>query len=524
MPSISPGQLAFSAMQYLPIPVIVLNNLKTVVLTNEAMGRMLGAITDESDEEDASLFIEHLRGQTLSQVGIDMLQDGQPIWATWEAFLNGVVDEMGTRAPARNPQQPSQSGGDATPTAGTTPLAGQPPKSAARQPQDAVVEVVIVRKGISKTALNHSHNSKDQGHQVFAKMIITIWELEDHQTFFTLAFISTESPASSLPSTKKSVARPSTLEAAERRSITHSNPSSATSSRDSNSSSFLSPGIVTMSSSPFPPMGPPSIVSHLSTPSLLQKMLLMKDALLNKTHTPILAMWKDGSVSFPNVAARKLFAKDAPLDTAINGVDLLGYWQLYTEDFSRRLDHSEHPVSVLLRTEAPFSGMRVGIYREDGRKLVFDMLGEAIRDDSTGEFLAGVVTGRDVTMMTEEITEMKKKDEERFRLICDTMPQLVWTTAPDGSHDFFNTRWYTYTGLPVEDSLGVNWANAFHPDDLEDAKRRWQHSLKTGDPYMTEYRCRSKDGQYRWFLGRALPQRNKETGEIEKWFGKYSLC
>ncbi|KAF4984622.1 hypothetical protein FDECE_17047, partial [Fusarium decemcellulare] len=66
MPSISPGQLAFSAMQYLPVPTIVLNNLKTVVLANEAMGRMLGIVTEDSDEEDASATIEHLRGQTLS--------------------------------------------------------------------------------------------------------------------------------------------------------------------------------------------------------------------------------------------------------------------------------------------------------------------------------------------------------------------------------------------------------------------------------------------------------------------------
>lgn len=96
----------------------------------------------------------------------------------------------------------------------------------------------------------------------------------------------------------------------------------------------------------------------------------------------------------------------------------------------------------------------------------------------------------------------------------------VWTTTPDGYHDFFNTRWYDYTGLTPEDSLGLGWKNPFHPDDMPETGKRWAHSLATGDPYDTEYRCRSKEGEWRWHLGRALPLRNLETGKIEKWFGK----
>ncbi|KAF4975234.1 hypothetical protein FZEAL_7941 [Fusarium zealandicum] len=522
MPAISPGQLAFSAMQYLPVPTIVLNSLKTVVLANEAMGRMLGIVTEDSDEEDATATIDRLRGQSLSQVGIDILQDGQPVWTTWEAFLETLVDEMGVRAPAKDSRQQSQSGGDATPTTSTMPIPApesRRPSPAARQTRDAVVEVVMTRKGMSRTAFDSRLKAKESDYQVFAKMIITIWELEDRQAFFTLTFTSTESPTSTLASTKKSIARPSILEAADRKSISHSNPSSVASSRDSNSPSFHSPGIVTMSSSPFPPMGPPSVATHSSTPSLLQKMLLMKDALLNNTQMPIFAMWKDGSVTFPNTAARKLFEKDAPLDTSANGFDLLQYWHVYTEDFSRRLDVGEYPISTLLKTETPFTGVRIGMYGENKKKLVFDVLGEAIRDDSTSEFLAGVITGRDVTLMTQEMTQIKERDEERFKLICDTMPQLVWTATPDGQVDFWNTRFHTYTGLALEECLGNGWIKAFHPDDLAEAIRRWQHSLRTGDAYMTEYRCQSRDGDWRWFLGRALPQRNKETGAVEKWFG-----
>ena len=78
---------------------------------------------------------------------------------------------------------------------------------------------------------------------------------------------------------------------------------------------------------------------------------------------------------------------------------------------------------------------------------------------------------------------------------------------------------YDYTGLTEKQSLGTGWELPFHPDDMAVTGRKWRHSLATGDPYDTEYRCRRHDGQWRWMLGRALPLRNKRTGQIEKWFG-----
>lgn len=67
--------------------------------------------------------------------------------------------------------------------------------------------------------------------------------------------------------------------------------------------------------------------------------------------------------------------------------------------------------------------------------------------------------------------------------------------------------------------MGMGWQLPFHPDDMTTSGRKWAYSLKTGAPYSTEYRCRTKGGEWRWMLGRALPMRNKQTGAIEKWFG-----
>ncbi|KAG5999906.1 hypothetical protein E4U54_001617 [Claviceps lovelessii] len=526
IPSMTPGQLALSAMKYLPVPVLVLNNLKTVVLANEAMGRMTGLISETTSHEASAAAVDQLRGKSLSQVGIDMLQDGRPVWITWESFLDGLRQEVGTRPPIFNAQQsqPAHEGtGNATPTADrsfTTSDSENLPEPAYMPSQDAVVEVVIARKEMGKTSFDSSrYRSRASDHHVYAKMIITMWQVEDKQNFFTLTFTSTTSSAPSPPNAKKLIAKPNSSDPAERRAFSTSNVSSVASSRDSNSPSFYSPGIVTMSSSPFPPMGPPSVASHSSTPSLLQKIILMKDALLDNTQMPIMAMWKDGSVSFPNKAARDLLPIGAEMDVFTDGLDLLEHWGLWDEHFSRKLKVSEYPMAVLLRTETPFSSMRVGILTRDGRRLVHDILGETIRDGVTGEFLAGVVTGRDVTVMSEAITQIKERDDERFKLICDTMPQLVWTATPDGHPDFFNTRWYSYTGLKPEECLGDKWQRPFHVDDRPEAQARWNQSLKTGDPYVIEYRCRSKEGEWRWFLGRALAVRNKDTGKIEKWFG-----
>lgn len=523
MPTISPAQLAFSAMQYLPVPVIVLNSLKTVVLANEAMGRMMGIISDDSSDEDNFHTIDRLRGQTLSQVGIDMLQEGRPVWVTWEAFFDTLVQELGARPPAsdQRPSSRSDGAGDATPTIGNPPSPGKMRGSGTRPTQDAIIEVVISRKGLHKTTFDSRYKSKESEYQAFAKMIITVWEVEDRQVYFTLTFTSTQSTPSTPINNKKSIAKPSVLEAAERKSITNSTPSSVASSRDSNSPALNTPSVLTMSSSPFPPMGPPSIAAHThsSSPSVLQKIIRMKDALLDNTQMPILAMWKDGSVTFPNKAARLLLPNDVDLDSSTDGFEYLRNWQVWTEDFSRRLEVEEYPLSILLKTGEPFPSIRVGMLNPDGKRVVYDVLGEAICEDKTGELLAGVVTFRDVTGIKEEISLIKERDEERFKIICDTMPQLVWTATPEGLHDFFNNRWYTYTGLSPEECLGVEWQRPFHPDDKPEGLARWHKSLKSGEPYVMEYRCKNKEGDWRWFLARALPIRNPETGVIEKWFG-----
>jgi PAS domain S-box-containing protein len=106
----------------------------------------------------------------------------------------------------------------------------------------------------------------------------------------------------------------------------------------------------------------------------------------------------------------------------------------------------------------------------------------------------------------------------RFAILTDAMPQMVWSTLPDGFHDYYNARWYEFTGVPLGSTDGEAWNGMFHPDDQDRAWARWRHSLETGEPYEIEYRLRHRSGEYRWTLGRALPVRDAE-GRITRWIG-----
>jgi PAS domain S-box-containing protein len=108
--------------------------------------------------------------------------------------------------------------------------------------------------------------------------------------------------------------------------------------------------------------------------------------------------------------------------------------------------------------------------------------------------------------------------EAKFRVLTDALPQMVWSTRPDGFHDYYNARWYEFTGTMPGTTYGDGWVGMFHADDREAAIAKWQHSIASGEDYEIEYRVRHHSGEYRWTLGRALPVRD-ENSQILRWIG-----
>jgi len=128
-----------------------------------------------------------------------------------------------------------------------------------------------------------------------------------------------------------------------------------------------------------------------------------------------------------------------------------------------------------------------------------------------------LVTSTDITLQKNS-EQAIRQSEENFRQLAELMPQIIWTSKPDGFLDYFNKRWYDYTGF--EEGYGdQSWIPILHPDDVEICIATWYASVKTGKPYQIEYRFKERTtGIYRWFLGKALPIRDS-SGTITKWFG-----
>ncbi len=145
------------------------------------------------------------------------------------------------------------------------------------------------------------------------------------------------------------------------------------------------------------------------------------------------------------------------------------------------------------------------------------MRGRVFYDDN-GKPERIIGTNRNVTKRKEAEKDLLES-EEHFRQLADSMPQIVWMARPDGYIDYYNKQWYEFTGYTT-DSVGQSWRPLLHPDDVEHSIQTWHHSIKTGEPYQIEYRFKDKSNveSYRWFLGRALPVKDKR-GKIVRWFG-----
>ncbi|MEO5805270.1 PAS domain-containing protein [Devosia sp.] len=230
--------------------------------------------------------------------------------------------------------------------------------------------------------------------------------------------------------------------------------------------------------------------------------------------TNLVGTW-DWDVAHDVVTADDRFAKlhgidplqagiGVPVDQFLNAV--------HPEDRAR----VEQEITTAVANASTYRSEYRLVRSEDGRVQWVVASGRP-RTDAAGRVtrFPGVVV--DITEQ-KLVAEALAKSELNFRTLADTMPQMVWSTLPDGFHDYYNARWYEFTGMPVGSTDGEAWNGMFHPDDQERAWEAWRHSLNTGEPYQIEYRLRHHTGAYRWTLGLALPIRD-DKGTIIRWFG-----
>jgi PAS domain S-box-containing protein len=222
------------------------------------------------------------------------------------------------------------------------------------------------------------------------------------------------------------------------------------------------------------------------------------DAIISKTPSGIVQSW--------NAAAERMFGYTAAEMIGGSIRALIPADQQHEEDAF---------LESIARGEAVrnFATQRV---RKDGSLFPVSLTISPIRSGS-GEIVGASKIMRDLTEQ-EQMLRRLSESEERVRVLADNISQLAWMADAKGDIFWYNQRWYDYTGTTLEDVAGWGWRRVHHPDHVERVTERIQHSWNTGDPWEDTFPLRGADGEYRWFLSRALPIRNAD-GEIVRWFG-----
>jgi PAS domain S-box-containing protein len=204
----------------------------------------------------------------------------------------------------------------------------------------------------------------------------------------------------------------------------------------------------------------------------------------------------------------------------LHGITIEGEHFSYDEFFHLVHDQDRPELNARLKEILESSETRdfkvdYRIKQADGNFRWVSAKGRVYKEGDLPPRLIGTV--QDITSQ-KEAGDVLRANEERLRQLADTMAHMVWITLPNGHHEYFNRRWYEFTGAKEGSTDGENWNSLFHPDDHDRARAKWNHSLETGEPFEIEYRLRHHSGEYRWVLGRAMPVRD-EQGIVKRWYG-----
>ncbi len=130
---------------------------------------------------------------------------------------------------------------------------------------------------------------------------------------------------------------------------------------------------------------------------------------------------------------------------------------------------------------------------------------------------ADMVIIRDITER-KKVEEAMRESEERFRTMADNISQLAWMAEVNGALFWYNKRWYDYTGTTFQEMEGWGWQKVHHPGYVAKVTEKYRHNIASGEPWEDTFPIRGSDGEYHWFLSRAIPIRDAQ-GAIIRWFG-----
>ncbi len=158
-----------------------------------------------------------------------------------------------------------------------------------------------------------------------------------------------------------------------------------------------------------------------------------------------------------------------------------------------------------------------GVWNETGASLEFSIEPAYYQTNWFRASCAAAILAFILGAFLLRVRQMRQQ-EKKLRDVIETIPTFAWTARPDGSIDFANHNWEEYSGLSSEKTAGSGWTEAVHPEESKRYLEKWLAAVKSGKPFENEVRFRSADGEYRWFLVRAVPMQDGHR-KVLRWYG-----
>lgn len=217
-------------------------------------------------------------------------------------------------------------------------------------------------------------------------------------------------------------------------------------------------------------------------------------AIVESSDDAIVSKNLDGIIQSWNAAAQRLFG--------FSEAEAVG--QPITMLIPNELRHEEDIFLQRLRSGERVEHFETARITKGGERVAVSLTISPVRD-SAGKIVGFSKIARDITDR-KRAEHVLRESEERFRLVANSAPVLIWMSGTDKLCNFFNQRWLSFTGRSMAEELGEGWACGVHPDDLENCLRTYTASFDARVDFEMEYRLRRFDGEYRWIVDFGVPR------------------
>jgi PAS domain S-box-containing protein len=222
------------------------------------------------------------------------------------------------------------------------------------------------------------------------------------------------------------------------------------------------------------------------------------DAIVGKDLDGNITDWNKGAERIYGYSAEEVVGKSisllAPPDRAAELVNIL-----------RKIKHGEG-----------INHFETSRLKKDGTRIDVSLTVSPVID-ANGRIIGASAIARDISERKHQEANLRES-EERFRLVADTAPAMIWMSGADKISTFANKAWLDFTGRSMEAELASGWAEGIHPNDLERSIDTYRQAFDRREPFRMEYRLQRHDGEYRWILDIGVP-RFKHDGSFAGFVG-----